>query len=642
MQLYAVQLKAWRRFADPVSLQINGKLIALVGPNEAGKSSVLDALESLGGDRAINPRDVTRGLDPKDLKVCGYFHLEPKDLEAAHLKGPHRVIRTISNDEDDFEIQPAPPARDNKQRHSLGLKVLAALDDLKVIGALGDDEERSRLESLAEFLRSDDDSLEVEDLQLLKDIAAFLKRISSRLPARFRKLGDRLQSQHASEGQKSPSDIAYAALTNRFPRILMFGAADRNLQQEYTVDELANGVPRSLANLADVAGLSIDKLTRAMAEEDVAEIETLKMRANRMLEQRFKETWSQSGVSVSFAVKDEAIDVVIRNQNDRFTSLAERSDGFRQFVALQSFILARRADNPVLLIDEADQHLHYDAQADLMQMLAKQEVAQKVIYTTHSAGCLPEDLGNGVRLVNPTADKIGAEGDPRSNIINRFWGSDEPGFTPLLIGMGATTLAFFPTRNAVIVEGPCEMLLLPTLLREAMNVEVVEFQVVPGLSNADKAILPIAGTPSKGVCYLVDWDQGGRELEKEIKKTVKNAKVFRLQLPGRKDSELEDFVDDNRLIQAANLLASKFSPGEPKVADGAFGRGSKFDALSQRFRESTNKDLLKVDLAYELLNCVAENPGTTLLSKAGSKAISKLGKEILAHFTAQLKPPAMI
>jgi predicted ATP-dependent endonuclease of OLD family len=54
---------------------------------------------------------------------------------------------------------------------------------------------------------------------------------------------------------------------------------------------------------------------------------------------------------------------------------------------------------PILLLDEIETHLHYDAQADLAQMLAKQEIVAKVIYTTHSMGCLPEDLGTGVRFI---------------------------------------------------------------------------------------------------------------------------------------------------------------------------------------------------------------------------------------------------
>ena len=122
---------------------------------------------------------------------------------------------------------------------------------------------------------------------------------------------------------------------------------------------------------------------------------------------------------MSFSVRDRNLNIVIENEPTEFTNLAERSDGFRQFVALQSFTMKERAEKPILLIDEAETHLHYDAQAALVQMLQKQQVASKVIYSTHSAGCLPEDLGNGVRLVAKT-------GPSSSKIINRFWSSPEP------------------------------------------------------------------------------------------------------------------------------------------------------------------------------------------------------------------------
>lgn len=630
MELYSVSISSWRRFAEPATLQVNGKLIALVGPNEAGKSSLLAALESLDEKRPIVPSDATRGKALGEVALKGYYHLNADDLSAAQLKGAYRIILEVSPERDtEFELQPAPPLRDYKPRLSTLGKLKAGLENARFKVAVTDDDQNDNLEEIAELLSSGADTYEAAELSQMEEAAKYLKKKSADFPVRFRKLGGDMQQLVESERSPSPSDLAYNAIGGRFPPILMFGSEDRNLQQEYTLEELSSVIPKALRNLADVAELPLDELIIAMRGGDIAEVETFKTRANRTLAEKFKETWSQSGVSVSFAMKDQGINVVIRNENDRFTSLAERSDGFRQFVALQSFILAKRVEFPILLIDEAEQHLHYDAQADLMQMLAKQMVAQKVIFTTHSAGCLPEDLGNGVRFVNPVTEE--GEGDPRSTIINRFWGSDEPGFKSLLMGMGATTLAFFPTRKAVIVEGPSEMLLLPTLLREALNAEALQFQVVPGLSMADKAILPIAGTPATGVCYLVDGDDGGRKLEKEIKKHLKDAKVFRLQVKGCESCELEDLIDDARLFDAADLILAKFNPAAPKLARYPLA-GGKFDALAKAFKASAKKPLVKVDLAYELLNLIAENPGTRLLSRAGNATLTKLGGGLVDFF----------
>ena len=91
MQLYSVSVEGWRRFADRQTLQLNGKLIALVGPNEAGKSSLLAALQSLDEVRAIIPSDVARGKSLSDLFLRGYYHLDDEDLAAAGLKGRYRI-----------------------------------------------------------------------------------------------------------------------------------------------------------------------------------------------------------------------------------------------------------------------------------------------------------------------------------------------------------------------------------------------------------------------------------------------------------------------------------------------------------------------------------------------------------------------
>ena len=114
---------------------------------------------------------------------------------------------------------------------------------------------------------------------------------------------------------------------------------------------------------------------------------------------------------------------------------------------------------PVLLIDEADAHLHLNAQADLVSLLMKQNKAAQVLYTTHSPGCLPSDLGTGIRLVERE--------DSTSSIESHFWTNKAPGFGSLLYAMGANAAAFSTCRRAVLAEGPSDMIMLPTLLRLA-------------------------------------------------------------------------------------------------------------------------------------------------------------------------------
>ncbi len=122
----------------------------------------------------------------------------------------------------------------------------------------------------------------------------------------------------------------------------------------------------------------------------------------------------------------------IRQNGTRITQFDERSAGLKMFVALVAFLEVRGYTTPpVLLIDEAETHLHIDAQADLVNTFMTQRQAAKIIYTTHSPACLPPDLGSNIRAVVPDPDH-----EYRSLIRGSFW-DGAAGFSPLMLAMGA-------------------------------------------------------------------------------------------------------------------------------------------------------------------------------------------------------------
>jgi predicted ATP-dependent endonuclease of OLD family len=233
----------------------------------------------------------------------------------------------------------------------------------------------------------------------------------------------------------------------------------------------------------------------------------------------------------------------------RFTSIEERSDGLRQFVALTAFADSHPTEKaPILLIDEVETHLHYNAQADLVQILAQQDIASKVIYTTHSIGCLPEDLGTGVRLVESQEPKSFT-----SRIENAFWSSNRPGFSPLLFGMGANALAFVPLRNAVITEGPSDIILWPRLLREATGRDHLDLQIAPGISKADQPSIIVLDSEAPRTAYLLDADKAGDRLRNElIGAGISVDRIFSVPREVRSGLVVEDLIDAAVYVQAVN------------------------------------------------------------------------------------------
>jgi predicted ATP-dependent endonuclease of OLD family len=206
-------------------------------------------------------------------------------------------------------------------------------------------------------------------------------------------------------------------------------------------------------------------------------------------------------------------------------------------LALVVFLLASKADVlPIVLIDELETHLHYDAQADLVQMLAQQEQVSQVIFTTHSAGCLPPDLGTGVRIVGA------AETQDRSSVENWPW-AQEGGFGPLLLGMGASAMAFVPTRAAVIAEGASEVVMLPTLLREALALRSLPFQIAPGAAEASRSSIGRIDVQGSKVAWLVDGDAGGASNRRHLVNSgIPEERIVTLGGPGS-GLTVEDLVD---------------------------------------------------------------------------------------------------
>jgi predicted ATP-dependent endonuclease of OLD family len=275
------------------------------------------------------------------------------------------------------------------------------------------------------------------------------------------------------------------------------------------------------------------------------------------------------------------------------TDIGERSDGLRTFVALAAFLASGGYKvPPILLIDEAETHLHYNAQADLVGVLLKSIDATQVFYTTHSPGCLPSDLGTGIRLITPDP----AHGDA-SIIKNNFWQGEEPGFAPLLYAMGAGAAAFSMCRKAVLAEGPSDMILLPSLIRRATGERDLEYQVAPGLANAHAFGMRIEEVAAK-VVYLTDGDGGGAKHRKDLVDAgVSGDRIFQL----RHGTAAEDLVNRDDYVTVVNGLLREMNTARTVTTADLPRDKTVAKALADWGEANRIRQPSKVEVAYALL-----------------------------------------
>lgn len=651
MRLTKVEISGYRRFAGPAELRVLGPVTAIVGPNEAGKTTALRALEHLSLDRGFDRRELHgRKVPPGNPTVVrASFAVDASDLTRAGVaelftSSESVVIEVYKRAGDTgpkFELVPE-LFRDLAPRERL----IQGLRDEKVSESLtrrtpvgdGSDEEivdaalAIRATELAELLANADEDLEDEESDALAALAVALEeRIGEGEDGAVMAVLEQVRQLIGHEDTSNPHVRARDALVQLVPRFLFFGDGDRQIEDAYAWEDHPSAPP-ALSNLLHLADVDFEDYRSIATDPDrVDELAGLERRANEQLAQQLS-VWTQSDLTITLRADAEYLRVfAFEPLVGRDTLVSERSAGLRTFIALVAFATRYGGrSSPVLLFDEAEQHLHYGAQADLIDVFQSQNMLANVIYTTHSIGCLPDDLGTTIRVIRREGDS------ERSAIENNFWASGA-GITPLMLAMGASALAFTPARSALIGEGPTEAVVLPSLLKAAVGAayrDPLGFQVAPGLALAGEELAHQLDTDAGLVLYVVDDDEGGRAHAEKIDRVAHDeGRVF--VLGGGESAGLctEDLVAAALLADAFNRVlaetrpdvAGQVAPSDlPDVARGSF--------MDQWCKDHGIEPVGKPHVAYVALWLHLDDPdGRPLLEESRRSSVAALHEAIQAR-----------
>lgn len=536
MRLTKARVQGYRSVIDSGWFEVeNGKTI-LVGPNEAGKTAILQALQKLNlpeGVELFNPlRDYPRakydediekgGVNPKEFTVVeGHFSLEDSDI--ANLPEAYSNITYVFGRK-----------LDNSAWHRLD-----NAPERLIFSDIDKDLQKMLLhfQETATTEGKDDSHVTAIQTELDAIIAALNKNsiisleIASQLQAWIKKYVKYLDDDNTKENirydrirtqleRPAEGDSVLKACQKLMPKFILFSNYFRIkpvLHLRKLADRIANDslddsqydygnicllkflgfTPKELSDAGDTSRFNLSDPRQYEQYKAQLDERDYKLNAATIrLTNAIREVWnpkqdSRDANKLRIKVDGQYLKVVVEDELGVEVELNQRSEGFQWMVSFYVVFFAEASDkhkNSILLLDEPGQSLHALKQAEFRETLTKLSLKNQTIYTTHSPFLVGTDELDKVRVVEMTDRAIGTK------VHLSLTATDDGAILPLqeALGYDLAQSMFFHKKNLVL-EGLTDMWYLEGIsnLLTAAGSEGI---------NEDIALIP-ANCASKVVYY---------------------------------------------------------------------------------------------------------------------------------------------
>lgn len=559
MLVTGVRVHSFKSIDDSGKVAIDPWVTVLVGQNESGKTSFLQALHKAGPVESGIGYDLT-----KDYPRKGLNRYEP-----THAKNP-AVVCEVEYCLEDHEVDAVNKALGVPLIQSLSFSLEVKYDGAQTIHL--DLPEGTLVESIiASSPLKSDTKQAIEGIGSLRGLFEATEALD--MSPEEKEFITRLKDKFLRETDWDSLlgwFVWSTQIKDHLPKFLYFDDY-RVLPGKVHLMTLKNRIDkgdlhdedRTAESLLKVAGVSVDDLISPGGYERVkAKLESI----SNSVTDEVLEYWKQNNdVQVEFDVRLDPSDsapfnqgnilyIRIRNQRHRVSvSFDQQSKGFIWFFSFIVWFNSIREQiktdgDLVLLLDEPGLSVHALAQSDFLKYIHMLSGQYQIIYTTHSPFMIQNDELNRVRVVE---DKS-SEG---TRITENIASSDPKSIFPLQAALGYTIAQnlFIAQRN-LLVEGPADLVFLrffSSLLEDsgrnhlASNVTVVP---VGGLDKLPTFIALLGGNELQFVALHDFTREATERLESLARdKLIKSKNLihygqFRPQGSGAVPSDVEDML----------------------------------------------------------------------------------------------------
>lgn len=596
MRLKKARVQKYRSIRDSGEFEVEPGKTILVGPNEAGKTVLLEALQQLNPPKGIRGFDVLRDYPrseynditkqrvlPKDVTVVeGHFALEDADKDAIPAEFREvTYVRGRKLDGSAWDRLDGGPPRATYATIKKDLTRLCAHVDARVPPpAEGSPAPEMPSAQLATVTQDWPDDIEISADYSTK-LAAWLKRVLPLVEEGNQVEDERHDRLVGASELASRRDQALKTLGDRVPVFVLFSNYFRvkplihlehlaqrlegNILDDVYYDygnkcllQLLGFTARELSNLGKAAEPPRGDAAALKRYRDQLDTRAYQLNAASIrLTNEIRAVWypdpkRAEADQVRVVADAQYLKVVVEDELGVEIELDQRSEGFQWLVSFFVVFFAEAADkykNAILLLDEPGLSLHGLKQRDFRTTISRLAEFNQTLYTTHSPFLVGPNELDLVRVVEMVDRQVGTK------VHTKVTADDPASLLPLQEALGYDLAqSLFAQQRNLVLEGLTDYWYVEAvaqLLREGGLADLNEKIAAVPAGDAGKLVYyaTILHAQKLKVAALLDSDAAGDQAAQQdvLVHTLGNKAILRTKdaYDGAvKHPEIEDMLRD--------------------------------------------------------------------------------------------------
>ena len=556
MLLKKARVRQYRSIRDTGLFDVEESKTILIGPNEAGKTAVLEALQKINPPGALRNFDALRDYPRSEFNdiVTGKVRLEDTTLVEAHFSLSREDNEAIPMEFRDsvyvygrrpdnsawhaLNGGPRPPKYDDLKKDLA--RLCAHIDSRAQSYSKGIPAAATPSATLATFTKDWADSDEVTGNRATQ-LKVWLEKIFPQIEEgneieekRYDQLlaavdlDERRNTALRILHQRRPVFVRFRDYFRVRPLIHLEHLAQR-LEKDLVDDEYYDYGNQCLLRLLGFSARELSNLGKA-DEPQMGDVEALRNYRDQLdrrsyqlnaasvrLTEELRRAWvpdlkRAEADRLRIVADSQYLKVVVEDDLGVEIELDQRSEGFQWLVSFFVVFFAEAADkhrNAILLLDEPGLSLHGLKQCDFRQTISRLAESNQTIYTTHSPFLVGSDELNLVRVVEMTDRKIGTK------VHTNITAQDPAALLPLQEALGYDLAqSLFTQQRNLILESLTDFWYVDAvaqLLRDSNMIDLNEKIALVPASSAGKVVYwaTILHAHKLKVAALLDSDAAG-------------------------------------------------------------------------------------------------------------------------------------